>query len=763
MRVRGMGMTATAPGASLRVLLVTTALTAPAAALLPPAAVAAVAEDGATAAQTAQAEAQHTFAIPPQPLADALPLFGQQAGVQTSVRGDLVRDLRTAGVSGRMSAEAALQRLLAGTGLTYRFTAPNAVTMEATGVAPGGEALVLEPVRVEGALATAGWGGPADGAASIAVTREDLERRNPATMKDVFAGESGVSVGGALPLSQKVYVNGIEETNLAVQIDGARQNNKVFHHSGTNLIDPSLLKAVRIDPGVAPADAGPGALGGAISYETVDVGDLLAPGRSLGGFVTGSYATNGDTVTAGTAAYGRAAGFEVLGYVNRAVGDDYKGGHGREVAGSGADMISGLAKVAYHSDGGHRLEVSAERVNDAANRPYRANLGAITNRPEPAVRKYDMDRRTVALTYSTPDATGLWDPRVVLSYSVTDVEVPEPFDSTGRTGTLAGRIENSFNLSADDSITAGIDFYNDRARYFDATDDLDEKARNLGAYAQARLQPLDPLTLSFGLRGDRQWFEGVDGTDISNTGLSGNVSAALQVTDHIRLNAGYSNVWGGIALAENYILNPRWRYDPDMKGVRAQNYTTGVEAAYNGITASARLFRSDFSNARDESFRGGPSLTTDFETYGYSLGLGYTWGPGFVRASYTDSTIKVNGNAADSDVTQYLGAPLGRIIALEAAHSFEAIGVTVGGSIEAALKNTDTVGAGGRALPAYEVVNLHADYVPDFAPYLTLRAEANNIFDEDYADRATYGQDFTNVDPLREPGRSFLLKAKATF
>lgn len=59
-------------------------------------------------------------------------------------------------------------------------------------------------------------------------------------------------------MSQKVYVHGIEETSLAVTMDGGRQNNKVFHHNGTNLIDPGLLKAVSVDAGVAPADAGPG-------------------------------------------------------------------------------------------------------------------------------------------------------------------------------------------------------------------------------------------------------------------------------------------------------------------------------------------------------------------------------------------------------------------------------------------------------------------------------------------------------------------------
>ncbi|WP_156496865.1 TonB-dependent receptor plug domain-containing protein, partial [Alcanivorax sp. HI0083] len=103
-----------------------------------------------------------------------------------------------------------------------------------------------------------------------------------------------VSVGGSIPVNEKVYVRGVEETAMLVTVDGARQNNKVFHHNATNLIDPSLLKSASAAAGVASADDGPGALGGALKYETVDVADMLAPGDNLGGFLNGRYASNGD-------------------------------------------------------------------------------------------------------------------------------------------------------------------------------------------------------------------------------------------------------------------------------------------------------------------------------------------------------------------------------------------------------------------------------------------------------------------------------------
>lgn len=715
--------------------------------------------------QLAASDTVLNFDIPAQPLATALESFSEQAGISFAYKTDDISAVDSAGVSGQMATAAGLQQLLSGTGIGFEFTASNTVVLMKTAEG-NSNAERLDTIQIEGASSIGDHTGAADKANSIYIERDDLERRNPQTVKQVFAGESSVSVGGAIRSSQKVYVNGIEETNLAVTINGARQNNKIFHHNGTNLIEPSLLKGVRVDPGVAPADAGPGALGGAIAYETVDVDDILPAERSVGGFATASIDSNSGTFTNGVSGYGRTDGFEALGYFKWGLGGEYENGDGETVAGTETDLRSFLGKGGYETDDGYRFEVSAEHLRDRAARPFRANIGNLTNRFDPATRTYDTERQNLVFNFNKPNAEGLWDPTAVLGYGVTELRVPEPFGSEGETSSLSGKFENAFNFDGfgfNDSVTLGSDFYYDRAKYDDPTTKVSERATNLGLYAQARLQPLEALRVSFGLRGDHQWFEGVDGSEINDAGLSGNLSGAYDVTDFLTLKAGYSRVWGGIALAENFILNPDWNYDDDIKPVRSENFTAGFEVFHDGFSLDAGVFRSEFDNARDPSFGGGPSLTSDFTTRGFNLGAGYNWNTGFVRVSYTDSEIDVNGSPADSDVTQYFGAPLGRVIALEALHNFENTGITVGGIIDAALENDDTADAGGEKLDSYEVLSLFAEYRPDFAEYLTLRVEANNILDENYADRATYGQDFSVVEPLREPGRSFLFLVRADF
>ncbi|KAF0225440.1 MAG: iron complex outermembrane recepter [Rhodospirillaceae bacterium] len=101
-----------------------------------------------TASVPVAAVEQRSFDISAQPLADALPLFGRQAGLQVSADAAAVGALASPGVKGSMSAADALRQLLDGTGATWRFTDARTVVVER--VAAGG-AMQLAPVTVSGA------------------------------------------------------------------------------------------------------------------------------------------------------------------------------------------------------------------------------------------------------------------------------------------------------------------------------------------------------------------------------------------------------------------------------------------------------------------------------------------------------------------------------------------------------------------------------------------------------------------------------------
>ncbi len=639
-------------------------------------------------------------------------------------------------------------RLLCGTALTFLTALPAAAEQTTSTV------LSLDPIVVRQQDPV---GDAADRDNSVYVADAELDRARSGDLKDVFSGIASVSVGGAIPIAQKIFVNGIDMLNLTVALDGALQNNRVFHHVSANAFDPGILKFVRVDPGVAAADTGPNAVAGAVIMETVDAADVLADGETFGGTARLSYGDNGATFSRSLTLATRSGGFEALGYLKSATGDDYEDGSGNVVQGTAADLQSRLLKLAYESDTGHRLELTGQQISDDAIRPYRSNIGeVIGGRPVPLTRRYDTERTTYSLRYESTIDTGMWDPEAVLGYSEADVRVPEPYGSKGVSSTLSAKVQNTFHLSQSSTIVAGLDYYDRESEYSDpSTSGLREAADNIGLFAQARLEPSDRWQLSAGLRYDWQDFTGSGGQELSVSGASGNLSARYKVTDALSLRAGYSSVFGGIQLEDNYVFDPGWTY-AGLQSSRAENFNLGVDWSAGNLTLGAEVFRTEVENARENSGN------IDFQSEGYSLGATYGWLGGFVRLSFTDSDIELNGGSTGSYEARDLGAPLGQVLALQVQQELPQYSLLVGGSLDLA-RDYDTGGAGTQELDGYEVVNVFAEYTPPSLNGVTLRASVQNLFDADYADRAPYGGEYASIVPLKEPGRTFMIEAVARF
>ncbi|SLN55270.1 Heme transporter BhuA precursor [Roseivivax jejudonensis] len=616
----------------------------------------------------------------------------------------------------------------------------------------------LDPLIVEG---RDDFVGAADRATSMYVSDLELERARTGDLKDAFAGIASVSVGGGIPVAQKIFVNGVDMLNLGVSIDGAAQNNRAFHHVTANAIDPGLLKEVRADATISPADAGPHALAGSVVFETLDASDLLSEGDNFGGNVRLSYGDNGETFQRALTVTGRSGGFSWLGYAKRATGEDYETGDGHVIGGTAADLDSVLGKVAYETETGHRIEFSGLQLEDQSYRQWRANFGGPA-RPGEGLRFYDTTRKSYSLTYETTQATGLVDPMVKLGYSESDVIVDEPYDSNGLSWTKSATVQNTFNLSGDNTIVAGIDYRNSFGEYDSPlySEYYTEESRNTGVFVQARITPIDRLRLSFGARYDWQEFEGVEGQDVSHSGASANLSARYAVTDAFTLRGGVSSVFGGIDIEDNYIYYeflPPYDYG-DLEPSRARNATLGFDYEVAGLTLSGELFKTEIENAR-----GGPD-NFDFESQGFNLGATYGWASGFARATLSKSDVTVGGERADGYDTLDFGAPLGTVIAFEVEQDTGVAGLRVGGGIDAALDyEIPEKSYATEDLEGYHAVNVFAEYVPPRFDNITLRTEVTNLFDAEYADRATYGSDFPDVTTLREPGRTVSITAVARF
>ncbi|KIC39091.1 hypothetical protein RA27_17720 [Ruegeria sp. ANG-R] len=663
--------------------------------------------------------------------------------------------------------------MLCGSALSLLFgaaaLAQDAETSEPTATDTDGEVFSLDPIIVRDRDPL---GRDADRANSIYLSDAELENARLGNAKDLFEGIANVSVGGAIPLTQKIYVNGIDLINLTTQIDGALQNNRVFHHTSATVFDPGMLKFVRVDPGIAAADTGPNATAGAVILETIDAGDIITDGHSAAGTLRLGYGNNGDTFARSLVLAGRSSGFEALGYGRSTTGDPYEDGAGNLTQGTAADMQTGLLKFAYEGDQGDRFELSGQRIKDSEERNEKPNFGNWVPPFEMELLPYDTERSSYAFQYSNTQGGGMWDPQVVVGYS--DATVNRTDSSyEGVSSTLSGKIQNTFHIGSGfmegGTVVAGLDFYDKDSEFTEPTYSLKERVKNLGIFAQARFDPSDRWSISTGARYDTQDFTGVDETDLSDSGGSYNLSATYFLTDALSLRAGYSNVFGGYQIEDNYKF---WITDySGFESSRGKNINLGVGWDAGNLHVSAELFRTSVDSARMMVFDRATGMNVhnpaDVRSQGFNLDASYAWYNGSMRVTYTNADLKINGEDPGTYESQAFGfgTPIGQRLALQAQQFVPQLNTLFGATVDMAFDNDATAVCDTcSGLDGYTVVNIFGEYTPPSLSNLTLRLSVNNLFDEDYSDRATYGADYAaDLVPLKEPGRTVVVEAVARF
>ena len=634
-----------------------------------------------------------------------------------------------------------LRALLAGAALPALMSAPI-----------WAQDIELAPVILEGANVQ-----PGEAAGSTTLTKEEIEAASTGTLSDLFRATPAVTVGGGIAVTEKIFVNGVDQQQLAVSVDGVAQNNRMFHHLGANIVDPGLLKAVEVDAGVAPADAGPGALGGALRFETKDARDMLADGASFGGKLTFGFVDNGQTASSAVTLYGAQNGVDALLYVKRATGDAYEDGDGLSVIGTDADLTSGLIKVGAEANG-WRAEYSGMKVKDEALRPYRANVGGVVGgAPVPALRMYGVEQTTQSLTFSRVDGEGMIDPELQVAHSGTKLNIPVPYGSDGEADTLSVTAKNTFHFDNGLNLTAGLDYQDREGSYAEPGYFVSEAVKNTGLFVQGR-GTAGQVDYSAGLRYDWNRFDGVNGQEINSNGASANASATWHATEALSFNAGFANAFGGMALANTfdmYRFTAAGAYDA-LTSSRARNAVLGTQWQQNGITLGAEIFHTEIDNARTKA------ATAELVSKGYRLSAGYEWQAGHAMLRFADADVTLNGAGASTYDLLDLGTPPGRLLSLEVSHEVTP-GLTMGGVVQKAFDLSHQGSDTDTDFKGYTTVDVFAEYQPSNMENLVIRAEVTNLFDQAYVDRASYGGDYSSVIGQQEPGRAIALTMNYTF
>lgn len=307
----------------------------------------------ASALPDAPASGSHyRFAIEQQPLAAALNHFSQVTGWQIGMAAALSNGVSSPGVTASLPADLALQRLLQGTGLTYRTLGANSVALERSPTTR----VALQQITIS---ATRQAEDTQHVPSTVSVhTREALERDNVNDIHDLVRYEPGVSVGGTGSRSgtRGYNIRGVDGNRILTQIDGVEVPDSFFNgpyaQAERNYVDPEIIRRAEIIRGPASVLYGSSAIGGAVSYFTLEPSDVIKPGQDHGARFKTGYSSKDDSWLTSATLAGRSGAFDSLLHVSQ------RNGHETESYGTAGG--TGLARTRANPEDARQTNVLAK-------------------------------------------------------------------------------------------------------------------------------------------------------------------------------------------------------------------------------------------------------------------------------------------------------------------------------------------------------------------------------------------------------------------
>lgn len=599
------------------------------------------------------------------------------------------------------------------------------------------------------------------------VTEAELERIQPDTVEDMLRAVPGVTVQqDARDTGSAINVRGLQDFGrVNVTIDGARQN---FQRSGHNAngifyIDPELVEKVTVIRGPVANVFGSGAIGGVVTFETINPFDFLKPGERVAASVKGQALFNGDGyMTSATGAAGFWERFGVLANVVYRDQDNYEDGDGNEIIGSAREILSGLGKAQLRFNEETELVIGyvsndSKYRSGAGNRfsPFRDN--EVENRT--ATGKFTWDSSSTDLINLTGNAywTGTRAEQVRLDTGV------ERFFDIETIGIDVYNTSGFFAYGFDHALTIGLDAFEDTVETEDLTGPGDEatpsgERRVYGGFIQHQIERGEWLDIIGALRFDAYKLEGVNGDTMLPIESSGDrVSPKITIglspfqglaLDGLQIYGTYAEGYRAPAITETLVSGfhpPPARFEflpnPDLRPEVGKTLELGLnykrdDLFYQGdaFRLKAALFHNDVEDyiggvwlpPESPMARFGPyqyQNIANAEIEGFELEATYDTGGWF--ASLSGHIIR----GEDADTGEYLNSippdKLSTTLGMRLINETLTIGATLH-----AVAEQNRVASDDLKSEAHSTVDLFAFYEPN--ENFTFGGTIDNVFDEDY-------------------------------
>lgn len=628
----------------------------------------------------------------------------------------------------------------------------------------------LDKVQVWGTAVTS---------SSVNIDQENIQLRQADHISDLLRTIPGVDVGGAHSLNQRITIRSMDDKDIDISIDGARQNTYMFHHMGNLQIHADILESVDIQVGKNSVING--GLGGTVKFRTKSADALLQPGDKLGGRVQAGYNSNEGHSLAATG-YGQVTeNIDVLAYHNHVERGNYTVGGGKildsdgnEIDGTDGEVLGlegtqkdSLLKVGVDLDANQRLSVGYERYRDEGDYSQRPDMGLATDLAIggslgiPLEWPTEFDRDTYTLNYdaqlgSTFVEATLYDNKSTFNRDETGyAENPAYADWAGR-GTGVAHLRG-LDLLAETSfiahtLTYGLEhtLYDTEYRFnYDngSSEGNEEDSSAISLYVQDRWNIAD-LDIIMGGRYDTVELN-TTLTDDSFSEFTGGLGLEYALANSLNLGLHSTQLFKAPEVAEVYV--GAGLYDtpnPEIKAETGINHEVSIDFAdsvfgADNFKAGATVFQTEINDyIYDYAARGFKDNVGDLTIRGSELYLGYD-------IANLQTMLTFSRAASDLDATseypQFDGARIdrqqGNTISLNLDYTLPATGITLHADVldvDDLDGSLDIDGASlDKAKDGYTVVNVSARWAPSDLEGLSLTAGIDNLTDELYASQSS--------------------------
>ncbi|MCP1107921.1 TonB-dependent hemoglobin/transferrin/lactoferrin family receptor [Serratia nevei] len=384
------------------------------------------------------------------------------------------------------------------------------------------------------------------------------ESQTAGTAADMLRRVPGITVNGTgRSNGQDLMMRGYDRRGVLTLVDGIRQGTNTGHINGT-FLDPALVKRIEIVRGPSALLYGSGALGGVVSYETVDAADLLLPGHDTGFRVYGTAGTGDHSLGMGASAYGKTDNLDgLLSFGTRDVGD-LRQGNGFD-APNDETISNVLAKGTWKLDDNQSLSGNLRYYNNNAQEPKNPQT------PASSSGNLMTDRSTIqrdaALSYKLKPVGQDWlDAEAKVYYS--DVKINAHAngseDEARKQTTKGAKLENRTRLFADTFashlLTYGTEAYKQEQTPGGATESFPQAKINFASgWLQDEITLRDlPVTLLAGTRYDNYKGSSDGYADVDADKWSSRGAVSITPTDWLMLFGSYSQAFRAPTMGEMY-------------------------------------------------------------------------------------------------------------------------------------------------------------------------------------------------------------------